>query len=97
MTRYFGNAVFEGEEVSDRDYEKLMEIREDAQAELDVIIGGRVIESVWQVKGEPGSCELCDEKIGEIGTIEMLEEKDCVPPFHKDCRCVLVEIGYCIL
>ena len=130
MTRYYGDAVFEGAEVSDADYarlgeqrmrealeigdtraeeasrivaveiwarERITEIREMAQAEIDEIIGGRIIEPVYQVKGERTACELCNTKTGEIGTLEMLEARDCVPPFHENCKCWLEEIGYCVL
>lgn len=97
MARYFGNVVFEGAEVSDRDYGRLVGVREDAQAEIEAIVGGRRIENVYELRGERDACELCETKIGEIGTMEMLEAKDCVPPFHGNCRCYLVEIGYCVM
>ncbi len=97
MARYFGNAVFEGAEVSDKDYWRLIGVREDAQAEIEAVIGGRRIENVYEVRGERDACELCETKIGEIGTIDMLTEKDCVPPFHDNCRCELYPIGYCVM
>jgi len=97
MRRYFGSAVFEGAEVSDNDYRRLVALREMAQAEIDRVLGGVMRTSVYEVRGAKDPCELCLEKIGEIGAMDMLEEKDCVPPFHRDCRCYLEEIGYCIL
>ena len=152
MTRFYGNAVFEGSEVSDEDYEQLEEqrryeeseiaraiewainrilelerwaeeaiaeqerwrdnsiaeqerwrddsitwIRENTQATVDSIIGAVRIESVYEVCGEATACKLCKTKIGEIGTMDMLAAKDCVPPFHANCKCWLEEIGYCVL
>jgi len=130
MTRYFGDAVFEGAEVSDKDYDRLQEqraeesgeigitqaveahkiagvehwaeeeitrIREMAQAEIDAILGAKIVETVYELQGEKDACEICTAKIGEIGTMAMLEERDCVPPFHKQCRCNLEVAGYAVL
>jgi len=97
MRRYFGSAVFDGAEVSDNDYRRCVEQREIAQMQIDGILSGVVRTSVYEVRGAKDACELCNEKIGEIGTMEMLTEKDCVPPFHRDCRCELFEVGYCIV
>ncbi len=130
MTRFYGDAVFEGTEVSDEDYHRLAEqrteealaiedarneeasriaaverwavetitrISETVQAEIDTILSAVEIVPVYEVRGEKTACEICDPKIGGIGTIEMLEARDCIPPFHDNCKCWLEEIGYCIL
>ena len=76
--------------------ETITQIREMAQANIDAILKGVTVEPVYEVRGERTACEICAGKIGTIGTMKMLEEKDCVPPFHKNCRCWLEEIGYCV-
>lgn len=68
-----------------------------ATDDIASIYNGRIIELVYEVRGESTACELCRAKIGTIGTMAMLEAQDCIPPFHDNCRCILFEIGYCIL
>ena len=68
-----------------------------ATDDLNLIYNGRIFEPVYEVQGEKTACELCNSKIGEIGTMDMLEARDCVPPFHDNCKCWLEEIGYCVL
>lgn len=159
MTRFFGDAVFEGSEVSDSDYNRLADqrtweagrisdthteeasaitsaerwaddtvarleaeirntrdeearaiasaerwardtiarIKDTAAGEIGRILSGVRIETVYEVVGEPTACAICSAKIGTIGTMEMLEELDCIPPFHENCRCSLEEVGYYVL
>jgi len=76
---------------------RIDQIRAGARADIDSIFTSRQIEPVYEVQGESTACDYCRAKIGEIGTMEMLEAKDCVPPFHSSCKCWLAEIGYCVL
>lgn len=77
--------------------EEIARIHDETQAEIERILGGVVIKLVYELQGVPGACPLCETKIGEVGTMGMLEAKDCVPPFHDNCRCELVEVGYAVL
>jgi len=83
-------------EIDRWENEEIEETERKTNEEIEAVLDARQFIAVYEVKGERGRCALCDAKIGTIGTMDELEEKDCVPPFHQNCRCFLEEVGYCV-